>query len=128
MVAVDITDIPYPDSSFDVIYCSHVLEHVPEDRKAMRQMHRLLRPGGWALIIVPIRGECTFEDTTVTSPEERKRLFGQCDHVRRYGPDVADRLREAGFRVTVYSKRIVTGKEDIRRFGLGGVILFCEKS
>ncbi len=131
MVAVDIRDIPYPACSFDAIYCSHVLEHVPEDRSAMREMHRVLRPGGWALVLVPIRGEHTFEDPTVTTPEERVRLFGQADHVRRYGRDIADRLREARFRVSVYSTLQIAGEEGVDRFSLhvgdSGVVFFCEK-
>jgi SAM-dependent methyltransferase len=83
MVKMDITDIQYPDNSFDVIYCSHVLEHVPQDRRAMRELARVLKPGGWAVLAVPIKGEKTFEDASVTAPEERERLFGQFDHVRQ---------------------------------------------
>ncbi len=131
MVAVDIRDIPYPACSFDAIYCSHVLEHVPEDRSAMQEIYRVLRPGSWALVLVPIQGEHTFEDPTVTTPEERVRLFGQVDHVRRYGRDIADRLREAGFRVSVYSTLQIAGEDGVERFGLhagdSGVVFFCEK-
>ncbi len=97
----------------------------------MREMHRVLRPGGWALVLVPIRGEHTFEDPTVTTPEERVRLFGQADHVRRYGRDIADRLREARFRVSVYSTLQIAGEEGVDRFGVhvgdSGVVFFCEK-
>jgi SAM-dependent methyltransferase len=131
MVAVDIRDIPYPASSFDVIYCSHLLEHVPEDRTAMREMHRVLRSGGWALVVVPIRGDHTLEDPTVTTPEQRTLLFGQANHVRLYGRDIADRLRHAGFQVSVYSSRQIAGEEGVERFGLtvgdSGVVFFCEK-
>jgi ubiquinone/menaquinone biosynthesis C-methylase UbiE len=80
----DISDLPFPDGSVDVILCSHVLEHVVEDRKALRELYRVLRPGGWALVLVPIdfsRGE-TFEDPTIVTPTDRERLFGQADHVR----------------------------------------------
>jgi SAM-dependent methyltransferase len=89
-VKMDIMNIAYPDRSFEVIYCSHVLEHVPDDRRAMREFKRVL---------VPITAERTFEDPSIVDPNERLRLFGQEDHVRRYGPDYADRLREAGFEV-----------------------------
>ena len=118
MVKMDITDIQYPDDSFDVIYCSHVLEHVPDDRKAMREFRRVLRPGGWAILQVPITADVTFEDPTVTTPAERERLFGQHDHVRRYGPDYKDRLGDAGFSVTV--DEFVRDMDDasIRRLGL----------
>ena len=119
MVEMDITDIQYPDDTFDVIYCSHVLEHVPDDRTAMRELARVLKPGGWALIAVPIlRRDKTFEDPAITSPEDRARIYGQWDHVRVYGPDFADRLREEGFDVTVddFAKGF-TG-EMVRRHGL----------
>jgi ubiquinone/menaquinone biosynthesis C-methylase UbiE len=74
---MDITDIKYPDHSFEVILCSHVLEHVPDDRKALREFYRVLSPGGWAMIQIPISDPVTFEDLTITDPEERLRLFGQ---------------------------------------------------
>ena len=103
MVVMDLTGIKYPDNSFDVIYCSHVLEHIQDDRKAMSELHRVLRPGGWALLQVPIILEKTFEDPSVQTPEERKRVFGQSDHVRAYGKDYRDRLEQAGFVVTIDS-------------------------
>lgn len=99
MVKMDIMDIQYPDASFDVIYCGHVLEHVDDDRQAMREFHRVLRPDGWAVLMVPITAERTFEDPSIKDPAERLRLFGQEDHVRCYGPDFTDRLRDAGFDV-----------------------------
>jgi predicted SAM-dependent methyltransferase len=101
MVCMDITKIDYPDEYFDIIYCSHVLEHVEDDRKAMREFHRVLKPGGWAIVLVPIEVEKTFEDSTITDPADRLRMFGQDDHVRIYGLDFVDRLREAGFTVRV---------------------------
>jgi SAM-dependent methyltransferase len=78
-----------------------VLEHVPDDRRAMRELHRVLRPGGWAILQVPDdrSRSRTYEDPTVTSPAERERLFGQWDHVRVYGRDYPERLRQAGFQV-----------------------------
>ena len=99
MVHADITQIPFVDDSFDVILCSHVLEHVPEDRQAMRELCRVLKPDGWALLLVPIssRRAETYEDATVVAPEDRERLFGQFDHVRIYGRDFKDRLEESGF-------------------------------
>ena len=101
MVKMDITDIQYPDNSFDVIYCSHVLEHVHNDKKAMQEFVRILRPNGWAILQVPIDAEKTFEDPTVTDPKERERIFGQHDHVRVYGYDYKERLEELGFIVKV---------------------------
>jgi SAM-dependent methyltransferase len=103
MTKIDITDIPHRDNTFDVILCSHVLEHIPDDRKAMKELLRVLKPNGWAILQVPIdrKRDKTFEDPTVTSPEERERLFWQHDHVRLYGRDYQDRLRDAGFVVEV---------------------------
>jgi hypothetical protein len=100
MVRMDITAIESPSDYFDVILCSHVLEHVPEDRKAMAELFRVLKPGGWAILQVPIGpAEETFEDPTVTDPVERARLFGQFDHVRLYGRDYKKRLENTGFSV-----------------------------
>jgi SAM-dependent methyltransferase len=129
MVQMDITDIQYPDQTFDVIYCSHVLEHVPDDRKAMREFYRVLKAGGWAILQVPIKDVTTFEDPSVTSPEDRERIFGQHDHVRRYGPDYKDRLVEAGFSVTVDRFVRELDAHTVRRFGLMRTedIYFCRK-
>ena len=77
MLKIDITDIAYPDESFDVIFCSHVLEHVQNDRQAMREFHRILKPDGWAILLVPITADKTFEDPSVTNPADRLKLFGQ---------------------------------------------------
>jgi len=126
---MDITDIRYPDDSFDVIYCSHVFEHVPDDALAMRELCRVLRPEGWAILQVPILLEHTDEDPTLTDPEERLRRFAQRDHVRAYGADYADRLRAAGFTVREdpYAERI--GPVRSRRYGLDAadVVHFCTK-
>jgi hypothetical protein len=97
---LDITDMDLPDSSFDLIFCSHVLEHVPDDRAAMRELRRVLSDGGLALVLVPYRpAVTTYEDPSIISPLDRMVAFGQQDHVRIYGSDLADRLREAGFEV-----------------------------
>ena len=117
-VKMDITDIDYNDESFDVIYCSHVLEHIQNDRKAMRELHRVLKPNGWAVLNVPITAEKTFEDPSVVDPEERLKKFGQKDHVRRYGPDYIDRLLEAGFEVEAYNVKDLFQSEEIALMGL----------
>jgi len=120
MVAMDITDIQLPDESFDVIYCSHVLEHVPDDRRGMRELRRVLRSAGWALFMVPITVNSTIEDPSLTDPGERERLFGQHDHVRRYGPDFEDRLRDAGLNVKVTYGRDLASEADRVRMGFSG--------
>jgi predicted SAM-dependent methyltransferase len=99
MVVMDITQIQYPDQMFDIVYCSHVLEHVLEDRKAMSEIRRVLKPQGWVVIVVPIDGKRKFEVPKVVDPKERERVFGQHDHVRIYGLDVRERLAGAGFKV-----------------------------
>lgn len=97
----DITALPFSNESFDVIYCSHVLEHIPDDRKAMKELFRVLKQGGWFLPDVPLQSAITDEDPGA-GPEERERRFGQSDHVRFYGPDFKDRLQQAGFKVSVH--------------------------
>lgn len=98
---LDVTVLPFGNDQFDVVLCSHVLEHVPDDRKAMRELHRVLKPGGTGIILVPIeRGRAaTYEDPSITDPAERKKVYGQFDHVRIYGSDYTERLRDAGFSV-----------------------------
>lgn len=102
-VKMDIHDIPFEEQTFDVAFCNHVMEHVADDHKAMTELHRVLKPGGWAIIQIPLfhpLPEKTYEDETITSPKEREKAFGQSDHVRLYGLDYPDRLRAAGFDVT----------------------------
>ena len=131
MVKMDITDIQYPDQSFDVIYCSHVLEHVLDDRRAMREFYRVLNDKGWAILLVPImETDTTYEDPSIVDPEERLKAFGQSDHVRSYGPDYADRLREAGFIVKVTRPADLVSPNDVIKMGLtpaSGEIYFCTK-
>ena len=117
---VDIQHIQIADNKFDGIICSHVLEHIPDDRRAMGELFRILAPGGWALLIVPLdKGRAaTYEDASVVDPAERERLFGQDDHVRVYGRDFVDRLAEAGFAVEPVSCAGAFGTEGVGRHGL----------
>jgi SAM-dependent methyltransferase len=131
-VRMDITAIQYPEQTFDFIYCSHVLEHVTDDRQAMREFHRVLRRDGTAVLLVPIALDQpkTFEDPNVSDPRERERLFGQRDHVRRYGRDYVDRLREAGFSVEVLTANDLTTAQNIDRMRLteaAGQIHVCRR-
>jgi len=131
MVKLDVTDIQFPDDHFDVIYCSHVLEHVQDDKKAMKEFHRVLKPGGWAILLVPITADKTFEDPSIITPSERMRVYGHEGHVRRYGADYVDRLREAGFNVKVSLVSDLFGKSDTERMGLtsaSGEIYYCTKA
>lgn len=102
MAKMDLTDIAFWDAQFDLIICSHVLEHIPEDIKAMREMRRVLRPGGILLVMVPMYGEKTYEDFSITEPKDRLAHFGQEDHVRKYGRDIVGRLEEAGFDAQIW--------------------------
>lgn len=130
MVKMDITDIQYADQSFDVIYCSHVLEHVPDDKQAMREFLRVLKNDGWAILLVPIISEKTFEDSSIVDPKKRLKAFGQEDHVRRYGPDYVDRLHDVGFNVEISKVGDLADRNDALKMGLtsaSGDIFYCTK-
>jgi len=102
MAKLDLTDIQFWDNQFDLVICSHVLEHIPDDRKAMKELHRILRPDGFLIVMVPIYGTKTYEDFTITDPQQRLIHFGQEDHVRKYGRDIVERLGECGFDVRTW--------------------------
>lgn len=97
----DVQQIPLEDNYADVIICNHLLEHVEDDHKAMCELHRVMKSGGWGVLLSPVEYDrvTTFEDDSITDPKERTRIFGQYDHRRIYGLDYADRLRAAGFEV-----------------------------
>lgn len=119
-VKADILDLPFEDESFDVIFCNHVLEHIEDDRKAMSELYRVMKKGGWGILQVPMKNslEKTYEDFTITNPKERQKHFGQYDHVRWYGIDYFDRLKSVGFdaEANFYSQKF--SDADIKRFGL----------
>jgi SAM-dependent methyltransferase len=130
MDRVDLLDMTYPDHAFDVVICSHVLEHVEDDRKALAEIRRVLADGGRAFLMSPVdKGRAgTLEDPTVTSLDERDRVFGQSDHVRRYGRDFADRVRSAGFQVQVVAPLAQLPESEIALCGLRrGGHLFCDE-
>lgn len=130
MHKMDVTDITFPDESFDFIICNHVLEHVPNDHKAMTEFRRVLKSDGFAVLQVPIFDEKTFEDLTITDPAERLRLFGLEDHVRKYGRDYKERLKKAGFLVNIYEVKDMFSDDQIGYFGLNKneTIYICFKS
>jgi SAM-dependent methyltransferase len=119
-IRLDLTDIALKPDSVDIVICSHVLEHVPEDARAMREMRRVLRPGGSALIMGPVEYDrpATFEDPTITSPAARAVAFGQSDHVRLYGADFDQRLRDAGFMVDANRYGGQLSADEVARYGL----------
>jgi SAM-dependent methyltransferase len=117
---LDITELPFENENFDVIICNHVLEHIQDDTKAIRELYRVLKPGGWAILQVPISKMLpkTFEDPSVASAEERERVFGQFDHVRIYGLDYKDRLAKAGFTVRTFNPTEEKWPGDIARYAI----------
>jgi SAM-dependent methyltransferase len=129
IVKFDIRILPFLTESIDLIYCCHVLEHIDEDLKAMKEMHRILKHRGAAIIQVPITAKQTLEDLSVTDPTERKRIYGQSDHVRRYGPDIKGRLISAGFSITILSAVDLLGLKSINRLGINKShqIFICNK-
>jgi len=100
-VKADIVNLPFNDNSFDVIFCNHVLEHIQDDTKAMKELFRVMKKGGMGVFQVPqdLNRDVTFEDNSITDPKERAKIFGQYDHVRVYGRDYFDKLRSVGFKV-----------------------------
>ena len=100
-----ITNINYPDNTFDAIVCSHVLEHVVDHLKALKELYRVLKFGGWAIILVPIKGKSTYEDPLANTPELRKKIYGNPGHVRQYGEDFKLLLESVGFKVLIFSKK-----------------------
>jgi len=133
MVKMDVTGIQYPDDTFDAVICNHVLEHIIDDSKAMKELLRVLKPGGWAVLQVPVSLtlEKTFEDATVITPEERQKAFGQKDHVRIYGKDYPQRLRESGFIVYEFKWKeypVFGGTQNKYVLNKDETIYFCQKN
>ncbi|WP_299552648.1 class I SAM-dependent methyltransferase [Seonamhaeicola sp.] len=100
-VKADICDLPFEDNSFDFILCNHVLEHIPDDTKAMKELYRVMKADGMGIFQIPqdLKRVVTFEDNSITDKKERAKIFGQYDHVRVYGRDYFDKLRSIGFQV-----------------------------
>ncbi len=130
-VKADICDLPFEENTFDVVFSNHVLEHIEDDKKAMSELYRVLKPGGMGVFQIPqdLSLENTYEDFSITSSEERTKHFGQYDHVRIYGADYFDRLRNVGFTVKEvdYSKTI--SKEFVKKYCLvkGEILPVCFK-
>lgn len=119
-VKADICDLPFKDNEFDIILCNHVLEHIPDDTKAMQELFRVLKVGGMGVFQIPqdLNRKTTFEDNSITDKKERAKIFGQYDHVRIYGQDYFDKLRSIGFKVTEEDYTSTLTEADIVRFCL----------
>lgn len=130
-VKADICNLPFEDNSYDVIFCNHVLEHIPDDTKAMQELYRVMKPGGWGIFQIPqdLKREKTFEDDSITDRKQRAEIFGQYDHVRVYGRDYFDKLRQVGFTVEEvdYTKKL--GAALVEKYGLawGEILPVCRK-
>ena len=119
-VKADICDLPFDDNSFDVILCNHVLEHIPDDTKAMSELLRVMKPGGWGIFQIPqdLDRETTYENNSITDKKQRAMVFGQYDHVRIYGQDYFKKLEEVGFNVSPVPYASQLSKEEINKYRL----------
>ncbi|WP_057939362.1 class I SAM-dependent methyltransferase [Algoriphagus resistens] len=129
-VKMDVHDIPFPENSFDVVFCNHVLEHVEDDLRACAEFNRVLKPDGWGILQSPVYPiEKTLEDKNIKDPAERERLFGQRDHVRKFGKDYAERLRKSGLLIeeNLFVKELSLDK--LKQHGLPPeeVVFVCRK-
>jgi SAM-dependent methyltransferase len=119
-VKADICDLPFKDATFDLILCNHVLEHIPDDLKAMEELYRVLKKGGTLIAQVPLEAErsVTFEDNSITDKAKRTEIFGQYDHVRIYGKDYYQRLESVGFKTEGVDFLKELSTEEIVKFAL----------
>ena len=130
-VKADICNLPFEDNSYDTIFCNHVLEHIPDDTKAIQELFRVLKPGGMAILQIPqdLKREVTFADDSITDQKERAAIFGQYDHVRIYGRDYFDKLRSIGFTVVEedYTNKIAPELVEKYCLAKGEIIPVCFK-
>ncbi|MHB0754405.1 class I SAM-dependent methyltransferase [Polaribacter sp. M15] len=130
-VKADICDLPFKDNEFDVVFCNHVLEHITDDKKAMQELYRVLKKGGFGIFQIPqdLSRETTFEDDSITDKKERAKIFGQYDHVRVYGKDYFNRLRSVGFKVDEIDYTQKISSEKVKQYCLmkGEILPVCYK-
>ncbi len=130
-VKADICDLPFEDNQYDIILCNHVLEHIPNDSKAMQELYRVLKPGGMAILQIPqdLSRATTYADDLIVDQKERAKIFGQYDHVRIYGRDYFDKLRSIGFRVVEEDYTAKISAELVEKYCLakGEIIPVCFK-
>ena len=119
-VKADICNLPFADNSYDVILCNHVLEHIPDDTKAMQELYRVMKPGGYGIFQIPqdLKRAITFEDNSITDKAERAKIFGQYDHVRVYGRDYFEKLSSIGFNVEAVDYTANLTEADIKKYCL----------
>ncbi len=119
-IKADICNLPFEDNEYDVILCNHVLEHIPDDTKAMQELYRVLKPGGMGIFQIPqdLTRKVTFEDDSITDKKERAKIFGQYDHVRVYGRDYFEKLRSIGFKIKEVDYTKILSKDDVAKYCL----------
>jgi len=119
-VKADICNLPFKDNSYDIIFCNHVLEHIPDDTKAMQELFRVLKKGGFGVFQIPqdLTRAITFEDNSITDKKERAKIFGQYDHVRIYGKDFFNKLRSVGFKVDEVDYTASLSEDMIKKYCL----------
>jgi SAM-dependent methyltransferase len=130
-VKADICNLPFEDNAYDIILCNHVLEHIPDDTKAMQELYRVLKNGGMAILQIPqdLSRATTFSDDSIVDQKERSKIFGQYDHVRIYGRDYFDKLRSIGFQVVEEDYTSKISSEFVEKYCLakGEIIPVCYK-
>lgn len=130
-IKADICDLPFEDDAYDFIFCNHVLEHIPDDTKAMQELYRVLKPNGIAILQIPqdLKRENTFEDDSIIDPKERAKIFGQYDHVRVYGRDYFEKLRKIGFKVQEIDLTAQISAQEVDKYRLaqGEILPVCSK-
>ncbi len=129
-VKMDVHKIPFEANTFDVVFCNHVMEHVEDDLLACSEINRVLKSDGWGIIQSPVYNlPETLEDKSIIDPAEREKVFGQRDHVRKYGNDYAERLRKSGIRIdeNLFVKELKP--EKVKQFALpeNEIIFVCKK-
>ena len=130
-IKADICNLPFEDNTYDILFCNHVLEHIPDDTKAMQELYRVLKPGGMGIFQIPqdLSRTTTFSDNTIIDQKERAKIFGQYDHVRVYGRDYFDKLRSIGFNVIEEDYTNKISSELVEKYCLakGEIIPICFK-
>ena len=130
-IKADICNLPFEDDTYDFIFCNHVLEHIPDDTKAMQELYRVLKPDGIAILQIPqdLKRENTFEDDSITDAKKRAEIFGQYDHVRVYGRDYFEKLRKIGFKVQEIDLTAQISPQEVDKYRLaqGEILPVCSK-